>query len=317
MVSPMRKLVAVLALVACGSTEELEKKVEKLEKDVSSLQEQRAALEKKFNKLTGDLSDQRALDAKIDMLMKSQQKTMDALSTRAVARTRREPDRAKTYAIPVDNAPSVGPADAKVTMVWAYDYACPFCERVRTTIGELRTRYGSDLRVVYKQFVVHPANATAAAYAACAANKQRRFTQMDEQLWDKGFKERKYDLTSSSTSFGSLPCWEESAGCPIVLDFARKVGLDTYKFKTDMKICAAEVKEQHSKLTEFGVGATPSFFINGRFLAGAMPMENFQQIVDEEMKKANEKIQAGTPQAKYYDEWVINKGLKTLEAPKQ
>jgi hypothetical protein len=70
-------------------------------------------------------------------------------------------------------------------------------------------------------------------------------------------------------------------------------------------------------LQQLGVGATPSFFINGRFMSGAMPIDNFTALIDEELKKANEKIQAGTPQANYYNEWVINKGLKTLEAPKQ
>src|SRR5258706_15975831 len=238
----MRKLGAfVLAVTACGSTEELDKKVEKLEKDVSTLQDQRTALEKKVNKLMGDLADQRALDAKIDMLMKAQQKTMDTLSSRAVARARREPDRAKTYAIPVDNAPSIGPIDAKVTMVWAYDYACPYCEKGRTTGGELRTKYPSDLRIVYKQFVVHPANATAAAYAACAANKQRRFAQLDKVLWEKGFKERKYDTSSSYSmgSTGSSSCWNDAAGCPVTLELARSAGLDTTRLRVDMRTCAA------------------------------------------------------------------------------
>ena len=35
---------------------------------------------------------------------------------------RAEPDRMKTYAVPIDGDPFVGPADAKVTLVEAYDY---------------------------------------------------------------------------------------------------------------------------------------------------------------------------------------------------
>src|SRR2546430_14997515 len=62
---------------------------------------------------------------------------------------RPEPDRAKTYAVPVDGDPFDGPADAKVTVVKAYDYACPFCEKVRDTMEDLRKKYGNDIRIVY------------------------------------------------------------------------------------------------------------------------------------------------------------------------
>jgi predicted DsbA family dithiol-disulfide isomerase len=70
-------------------------------------------------------------------------------------------------------------------------------------------------------------------------------------------------------------------------------------------------------LQKLGVGATPAFFINGRFMSGAMPLENFVTLIDEELKKANERIQQGTAPAQYYQQWVVDKGLKTLEAPKQ
>src|SRR5690348_5859775 len=78
---------------------------------------------------------------------------------------RAEPDRAKTYAVPVENDAFDGPADAKVTIVKAYDYACPYCERVRTTMEDLRKKYGNDVRVVSKQLVVHPTTAMSGALA--------------------------------------------------------------------------------------------------------------------------------------------------------
>jgi hypothetical protein len=48
-----------------------------------------------------------------------------------------------------------------------------------------------------------------------------------------------------------------------------------------------------------------------------MPIENFVSLIDEELKKANEKIQAGTPAASYYQDVVLDKGLKQLEKPAQ
>ncbi len=225
---------------------------------------------------------------------------------------RPEPDRAKTYAVPVDGDPFDGPADAKVTVVKAYDYACPYCERVRDTMQQLRQKYGNDIRIVYKQFVVHPQVATAGALAFCAAGRQGKADEMDKLLWDKSFKAHNYDKDQTQTK-----CWETSDGCPVVLGYALELGLNADKFKADMKDCQGVVQRDMKELTQLGVGATPSFFINGRFIAGAMPIDNFNQLIDEEMKKADAAIAAGTPKAEYYQQVVVGKGLKTLEAPKQ
>jgi len=226
---------------------------------------------------------------------------------------RPEPDRAKTYAMPVDGDPFEGPADAKVTIVKAYDYACPYCEKVRDTMQSLRQKYGNDLRIVYKQFVVHPQVATAGALAFCAAARQGKAVEMDKLLWDKSFKAHSYDKDGDNNQ----KCWDSPAGCPVVLGYAQEIGLNADKFKADMKDCQGLVQKDMKDLQTLGVGATPSFFINGRFIAGAMPMENFTQLIDEEMKKADAAIAAGTPKAEYYNQVIVGKGLKTLEAPKQ
>lgn len=265
-------------------------------------------------------ADNRGLEKKIDDLSKK----IDALAAQggrgaAAQRPQRaEPDRAKVYAVPVEGDSVDGPADAKVTLVKAYDYACPYCEKVRDTMDGLRKKYGNDLRIVYKQFVVHPTTATAPALAVCAANKQGKFLQMDELLWDKGFKARAFDKDGTGEAGQSQKCWESSAGCPIVVGFAQELGLNVDKFKADMKgDCQALIAKDQRELQQLAVSATPSFFVNGRFLAGAMPMENFVTLIDEELKKANEKIQAGTPAASYYQQVVLDKGLKTVERPQQ
>ena len=236
-----------------------------------------------------------------------------------------EPDKLKTYSVPVTDDPFDGPADAKVTVVKAYDYACPYCERVRGTMEELRAKYGNDLRVVYKQLVVHPKQAMAAALAFCAASKQGKGREMDAALWDKGFKERQMDASDVTPVEAGAPqpaagaqstkCWDSAEGCKIVVGFAQGLGLDQSKFKADMKTCYQHVQADMKDLSALSVQATPSFFINGRFVAGAVPTESFTGIIDEELKKANEKIQQGTPASAYYQTWVVEKGLKTVEKP--
>lgn len=256
-----------------------------------------------------------ALEKKIDALAKS---GVGAGAAQQQRPARQEPDRAKTYAVPVDNDGFDGPADAKVTIVKAYDYACPYCEKVRTTMDDLRKKYGNDLRVVSKQMVVHPRNAMAGALAYCAANLQGKAKEMDALIWDKGFKVRQLDnsdVTPAEGQAGAQPqkCWDTAEGCKFVVGYAQELGLNLDKFKADMKgTCQQVVQTDMRQLQALGVGATPSFFINGRFISGAVPIENFSALVDEELKKANERIQQGTPAAQYYKTWVIDKGQKTL-----
>jgi protein-disulfide isomerase len=215
-----------------------------------------------------------------------------------------EPDRAKTYAVPIDGDPFDGPADAKVTIVKAYEYACPYCDKVRPTMEALRQKYGNELRVVSKHLVVHPNTATAPAVTFCAGARQGKAKQIDDMLWERSFKARKFDPDK---------CWEAEASCPLALELAQELQLDVPRFKADLKACMAHVQKDMAELQKLGVNATPSFFVNGRFLSGAMPLENFVALVDEELKKANERIQQGTPAAQYYQQWIMDKGLKQLE----
>ena len=300
----MRNAVWVV-LIAVACTGDLDKKVEKLEGKVSDLETQRDKLTKQIADLDKKLTQTRDVDRKVDDLLRQQQRTMDDVGRAAIAaqRARAEPDRTKVYAIPVGDAPQDGPSDAKVTMIEAYEYACPYCEKTRPVLTELRRKYGNDLRIVYQSFVVHPTIATAPAYAACAANKQRKFARMHELLWDKGFKDRQFDQSG---------CWTASDGCPIVVGFARQAGLDTRRFRDDMRRCELEVGDQLRTLQGFGVGATPSFFINGRYMSGAMPIETFSALIDEELVKANDRIASGTPRGQYYQKWVMETGLTKL-----
>jgi protein-disulfide isomerase len=263
--------------------------------------------------------DQRNLERKIDDLSKKVDQLLSQPRAGAAAPQRParvEPDRAKTYAVPIDGDPVDGPNDAKITVVKAYDYACPYCEKVRPTMDELRKRYGNDLRIVFKQLVVHPKEAMASALAVCAANKQGKFLQMDQLLWDKGYKVRQFDKEVVEGG-QTQRCWETATGCPIVNGFAQELGFNLDKFKADLKECMTLVQKDQRELQSFGVGATPSFFINGRFISGAQSVEKFVEVIDDELKKANERIAAGTPAASYYQQFVMEKGLKQLERPAQ
>jgi len=224
---------------------------------------------------------------------------------------RAEADPAKTYAIKIDADDAIdGAPEAKVTIVDTYDYACPYCDKVRPTLAALKEKYGKDLRIVYKQYVVHMTNAMAGALAACAANRQLGFASVDAAIWD-GYKNGKLDANGPNGS----TCWTSKEGCPIADAAAKAAHLDMAKFKADMTSCKTAVASSMADMQSFGVYAIPTFFINGRVLTGAQPQASFEAIIDEEMKKADAKVKAGTKPAKYYQQWVVDKGEKAF-APK-
>ncbi len=214
--------------------------------------------------------------------------------------SRPAPDPAAVYAVPVAGLPAEGPDDALVTVVRAGEYACPYCEKVRPTLAELRRLYGDKLRLVYVSFVVHPQVATIPAQAVCAAHRQHRFWEMDELMWERVFKARAFDQ-------------------PTIEGLATELGLDLDRFRADLAgPCVADVQAQMAMLSRFGIGATPGFFINGRFLSGAQPLPAFQGLIDEELAKAVARVAGKKPRKRklpYYEEWVMGTGLKQLAPP--
>lgn len=221
-------------------------------------------------------------------------------------------NRSTSYAIKVDGHPSKGPADAPVTLVMFFDYATPYAEKARATLEDLVQRYGKSLRIVYRTRLVHPSNAMASALAMCAADKQKRFAAMDAVIWEKGFKARQLDPTEIDLGNGPQKCWDTPDSCKHVVDHAIEIGLDVARFKRDLKSCVKPVTEDDADATTFNVNATPTFFVNGRPLSGAQPVEVFVGVIDEELEKASERIKKGTPKARYYKSWIVDRGEKTI-----
>lgn len=204
-----------------------------------------------------------------------------------------QPDPAAVYSVPLDDSPSDGPKHAKVTIVMGMEFACPFCRRSWDTLAALRKKYGKDLRIVYKTFIVHAKDATAAALAACAAHKAGRWRPMADGLWTKAFDQRDFSERN-------------------LLAIGRAAGVDPAVMAADMHsaACKDELMRDITELTRLGQSGTPTFWINGRFLAGAQPIEQFEVLIDEERRKAElEMADSGVSLDDYYDTILAN-GLK-------
>jgi len=88
------------------------------------------------------------------------------------------------------------------------------------------------------------------------------------------------------------------------------VGLDVAKYKADFE--SPEIKKQVADDTEAGktagVRGTPSIYVNGRKYSGQRTLEGFKPTIDEEIKKADKLIQAGTPLEKVYEKLSRGEG---------
>ncbi len=202
----------------------------------------------------------------------------------------RQPDPNAVYRVPVGNEPTKGPADALVTIVEFSDFQCPFCSRVEPTMTQIVERYGRDVRVVWMNnpLPFHE-QAMPAAILALEAYEQggaEKFWAMHAKLFENQRALAREDLERYATELG--------------LNMAQvRAALDNEEHKADIEA---------SQTLARGIGAsgTPSFFINGRNLRGAQPLEAFTRVIDEELAKARAKVEAGTPRNRVYAATIEN-----------
>lgn len=170
------------------------------------------------------------------------------------------------------DAPAIGPADAPITIVEVSDFECPFCQRAAATMGELRTAYAGKLRIVFHHFPLDTAcnpllkhqvheNACGAARAAVCAEKLGQFFPYAEKLFQDGTDAA--DLMTHAKTLGF-------AEAPFSACLASPESKD-------------RVQKDIALLSKIGVAAVPVFFVNGRRIAGAQPIEIFAAIIDEEL----------------------------------
>ena len=169
--------------------------------------------------------------------------------------------------VSVDGAPSKGLETAQVTIVEFQDFHCPFCERVQPTLARLMDRYGERIRLVYRDFPIdqlHP-QARKAHEAARCANDQGKFWPYHDVLFAKPKRASPEDLKA----------------------YAREAGLNIRIFERCLASRAhqAQVQKDVDDGIRAGVTGTPSFFINGRLVSGALPLERFVFLIDEELAR--------------------------------
>jgi protein-disulfide isomerase len=167
--------------------------------------------------------------------------------------------------VSTDGDPSIGPANAPITIVEFSDYQCPYCQAwYKQTFDQLMANYPGKIRFVYRDLPLpgHPESLPAAEAANCAG-EQGAYWKFHDDLFSG-----QYPLGRAS--------YEQ---------YASDLGLDTAAFTAclDDHHTQAEVKADAADAVRLGLNGTPSFVINGQILVGAQPFEQFKAIIDADL----------------------------------
>ena len=162
--------------------------------------------------------------------------------------------------------PSKGPDDAPVTIVEFSDFQCPYCARAEATVKDLMEleKYKGKIKLVYRDYPLPSHNlAPKASEAAHCAGDQGKYWDMHGKL------------------FAATPRLEVTD----LKAYARELKLDEGRFDKclDSGEKAVVVQEHAAAGEKAGVRGTPAFFINGRLLSGAQPLEAFKPLIDAEL----------------------------------
>ena len=168
-------------------------------------------------------------------------------------------------AMATDGDPSFGPEDAPVTIVEFGDYECGYCGRAFATVQKIQEAYPDKVRVVYRDFPLDfHARAIPAAVAANCAGVQNRYWDLHDVLMSNQGALSDDDLARHATSIGlDMDAWQ-----------------DCYTNSSEQQ---AEIAKDYKEGQEAGVSGTPAFFVNGIFLSGALPFDQFETIIEREL----------------------------------
>jgi protein-disulfide isomerase len=169
---------------------------------------------------------------------------------------------------------------------------------------KLAEAYPNDVRLVFKHLVVHPQIARTPALASCAAQKQGRFWEMEHAIWESAWGPPEAARLN-----------RDNLGEDNMMKLAQSLSLDIDRFKADMNgnACRDEVDGTSRLLGPIGADGTPTFYINGHIIQGALPFEQLKARVEEELKKADDAIKSGQikPQD-FYQKMVVERGKKSI-----
>ena len=158
-----------------------------------------------------------------------------------------------------------GDENAPITIIGFSDYECPYCSVVEETVKKVIAHYGDKVRYVHRDFPLpFHANAHPAAQASRCANAQGKFWEYHDALFE-----------------------QTSLSAEVFSTIAESLTLDKAAFDKCMadEEFGAAVDADAAAGAAVGVTGTPAFFVNGRMMGGAQPLEAFQGVINDQLAR--------------------------------
>jgi protein-disulfide isomerase len=152
-----------------------------------------------------------------------------------------------------------GNKDGKVLVIEYGDFQCPACGAMYQPIKDVTKKYGDKVQFVFRNFPltnIHP-NALAAATAAEAAGLQGKYFEMHNLLYENQDAWKDVTLTKREETF---------------VGYAKQLGLDENKFKTDLKskdVSDKIARDRSTGTNTYKIDSTQTFIIAGEKISGS------------------------------------------------
>lgn len=208
------------------------------------------------------VNDPSILNAAIDRMQMAQEEENIKKASESISKN-------KTDLFSDPTSPTVGAADADVTIVEFFDYHCGYCKQALKSVSQLLEK-DKKIRIVFKEYPILSEDSIYASKAALAVNRIAKDKYFD-------FHKAMFDVKGAINE-------------TVVLDTAKKLGIDTARLKTELTNPElTNILDKDRKLgADIGVQGTPAFIIGNNFYPGAVPYETMVKAI-EEVRNSNKK----------------------------
>lgn len=183
--------------------------------------------------------------------------------------------------VPIGDSPTLGPADAPVTIVMFTDLQCPFCAKAHEEVKAVIDKRPNDVRLVFKHTPLpFHQDAVPAAVGAIAAGEQGKFWEFTELAY----------------------AHQDALAIPQLPVYAEQLGLDVEKFKKafETEKSLDPVRQDMQLAQSLGVRGTPTFFVNGKRFVGALTQDELNATIEEQLQFRQKLVDSGVENADLY-----------------